>query len=178
MDIIPIAPITFTEQKLNLSFHLRATNIGRSVALNSIFSVRVIIPPLSNKISEGTFSLQSYVLSEQKRACQNIVTEFLSYSTFPGRAHEANHAFTLGPKDIERGHFPESRYVMIYLVGCVDYQFSGFEGHHQTRFAYELYRLPKGKPYSMRSLLNIGEDVPLDEIVLQKTVMADTDYAD
>jgi len=61
--------------------------------------------------------------------------------------------------------------------GCVDYQFSGHDAHHQTGFSYQVYRTEIGHGNATFAIL-IGEDVPMERLLLVKTIVGRGDYAD
>jgi hypothetical protein len=174
VDVSLRGPLTFSDQGGNLGpFHIVAKNVGRSVAVHATFNTKVVIPPLGGNV-------WAQVLAEQTRVCQNIHSEFMSYAVFPNDVYSLDNSFGLNQEELERGRLvgPGFRtdFVQIYLVGCVDYQFSGQDAHHQTRFIYEVIRTEAEHPGTFG--IHIGQDVPLERLMLQKMIVGRGDYAD
>lgn len=119
----------------------------------------------------------SAVLAEQLQVCQNISSRFMSYAVFPGDAFPLNMTFGISPEQLERGRLMQTDFFSIYLVGCADYQFSGHDAHHQTRFVYEVHRVNTDHPHS-RLGLSIGQDVPEEHLILDKMFIGGGDNAD
>ena len=101
----------------------------------------------------------------------------MSYALFPDRSFIQEIGFGLGPQELEMGRWGESKFIQIYFVGCADYQFSGHDAHHQTRFSYQVHRIEIGHGNATFAI-QIGEDVPIERLVLRKTIMGRGDYAD
>ena len=172
VEVRLIGPLAFNEQGTNLNCRFIAKNVGRSVAVNATINAKVVIPSLGGDVYR-------YVFAEQSQVCQNVNSGFMSYAIFPDATFISDIGFGIGPEDLERGRLAgddfRTDFFQIYLVGCVDYQFSGHDIHHQTRFIYEVYRTD---PAGVRLALSIGQDVPLERLALYKTIIGRGDYAD
>lgn len=105
----------------------------------------------------------------------------MSYAIFPESNYVLDMGFGIGPDDLERGRLAgadfRTDFFSIYFVGCVDYQFSGHESHHQTRFIYEVHRTDVNNP-NIWLALSIGQDIPVAALVLHKMIIGRGDYAD
>ncbi|MGB7925416.1 MAG: hypothetical protein WCF57_19415 [Pyrinomonadaceae bacterium] len=163
-------PLTFTDQHVKLAFRFVAKNVGRSVAVNTTINVKLVIPMLGENRDAV-----AEVLREQWKVCQTVRSQFMAYAVFPSDTYEIQYGFALGRQDAERGRLANTKLMMMYLVGCVDYQFPGHDRHHQTRFAYEIMRINPANRST--SILEIGEDVPLNSLIMRKMFMGG-DYAD
>lgn len=168
VDIGIISPLTFDEQGGHLTFAISATNIGRSVALGATINPRIVPMRMNNETWQNVFD-------EQTQTCQNINSRFMSYAIFPDQSYGVEHTFgfTVPEETIFTGG---SDFFSLYLVGCVDYQFSGHDAHHQTRFIYEIHATPAENPRIILALTN-NQDVPIERLLLQKSFMGG-DYAD
>ena len=170
VDVVLISPLTFTEQGGNVTFLITAKNVGRSVAVNASINAAVIVPVLGGNVWDS-------VLAEQTRLCQNIHSEFMSYAIFPDGVYGLNSGFGISPQDLDRGRLMDTDFIQIYLVGCADYQFSGHEAHHQTRFIYEVHRTDPAHPGIRLGIIR-GQDTPLERLILDKMIVGRGDYAD
>jgi hypothetical protein len=165
-------PLTFTDGNMELPFRLVAKNVGRSVAVNATINAKVVIPRLGPNCD-----LYAEVLAEQQKVCQNVKSRFNSYTIFPDGVYELGMAFNVGLQEVENGRLPKTNFITAYLVGCVDYKFPGHEAHHQTRFACEVLRAHSENP-NIKLSLEIGQDVPLERLILRKLFISGGDYAD
>lgn len=170
VDIELISPLTFDEQGGYLTFRIFAKNVGRSLAINATVNTKIVIPIFSGELS-------GQVIAEQLRVCQTVDSRFMSYAVFPEQTFVSDRGFRLGQQELEQSRIMNTDAVEIYLVGCVDYQFSGHEAHHQTRFVYQVQRAEAADPGHLL-LVRIGQDVPMDRLVLQKLYVGRGDYAD
>lgn len=162
-------PLTFNDQGASVRFMIIAKNVGRSVAVNVTINAEVVIPRMGGDIWAA-------VIAEQMRVCQNIRSEFMSYAVFPEEVYPCDITFGISPEQLEQGRYDESNVISLYVVGCVDYQVSGHEAHHQTRFVYEIHRTVDKSDRLFAVIL--GEDVPLERLILQKMFVRSGDYAD
>jgi hypothetical protein len=168
VDVSIIGPLTFNEQGGNITFRIVAENVGRSIALNATVHAKMIIPDFDGDLFRE-------VLAEQLRVCKEAHSRFMAYAVFPGRKSVSDWSFGLGPAELERGCIATSNFFHLYIVGCVDYQFSGHDTHHQTRFIYGVNRTDKsGRPLA----LSMENDIPLEHLFLQKFILGESDYAD
>jgi hypothetical protein len=169
-SVRPVSPLTFGDQgSMSLTLSLTARNVGRSVAVNVTINARIIVAKF--------LSAQQQIIDEQRLVCRSVFTEVLSYVVFPEEAHTAPISFNLDGRTLEKGRSPNTHIIDLFLVGCVDYQFSGHDRHHQTRFAYEIRRKTVDFPKSI-GVIMIGESVPLEHVYLQKSFIGGCDYAD
>ncbi len=167
VDIGIISPLTFNEQGGHLTFRISTINIGRSVALNATINPAIFAQRPESGMLENVHNAQA-------QACQSIDSRFMSYAMFPNQPYTVEHTF--GFTVPERTEAIGSDFFMLYLVGCIDYQFSGHDVHHQTRFIYEIHATPAENPRDILALAN-NQDVPIERLLLQKSFMGG-DYAD
>ena len=167
--VMMTTPLTFNGGAIDrLGCVIVARNVGRSVAINATINAEFFIPP-RNAWEE--------VLAKQAEMCQNVRHEVLSYTIFPEKDQGLRMSRNLNQQEVEAGRMGQY-YVGIYLVGCVDYQLSGHDTHHQTRFVYELRNGDAPDVFGNDRYIGIGHNVPLESLVLRKPIFSGGDYAD
>jgi hypothetical protein len=171
VDVAPNGPITFNDEGgVHLSVRFMVKNIGRSVAVGMTLNVTAFIPKWREDMNAHEEAIE-----RQKEVCGKIDTSFMAYTLFPERHHVIDWSFGLGKQDVEDGRLAGGNHILIYLVGCVDYQFSGQTDHHQTGFIYDAHRFDPTMPYA-RFLIEVGKVVPPEGFVLDKSFLGG-DYA-
>lgn len=157
VDVAFSSPLTFNDDGGGqFALEITARNVGRSVAVNVTANAGTVVPRMGDPWAN--------IIAEQTKVCQNINSEF--YAVFPEQSHPVVINFLLSPQGLERGRMEEANFIQLYLVGCVDYQFSGYEAHHQTRFIYQVFRSTTEHPKKPKLIL-LGGDVPMKRIILE-----------
>jgi len=163
VDVLLTTALTFDEHGGHLTVKFDVQNIGRSVAVNMTVNAKLVVPRFEGDIFRA-------VMAEQSQVCQSINSKIMSYAIFPERKFVQGIQFTITPDEIEQGRVGPSNYFVLYVVGCVDYQFGGHDTHHQTRFNYQVLR--------KQGALNRLENTPLESLFLQHMIAGGGDYAD
>lgn len=114
-------------------------------------------------------------IERQKKVCENVNSGFMAYSVFPGEAYIQPWNFGLSTKEIESGRIASSKFISLFLVGCVDYRFGDEPAHHQTGFIYEVHALDPNNPKIVLAM-RIDQDTPAERLAIIKSVMGG-DYA-
>jgi hypothetical protein len=164
-DISLASPLTFDSQGGHLTFKVAVKNVGRSVAVNMTINAKMVIPNPAQDI-------YGIVATEHAYVCRGINSEIASYALFPERSHIQEISFGLVPQEMEQGRLGGSAFFYLFFVGCVDYQFSGHEGHHQTGFSYQVINTGGGN-----IAVRVGENVSREHLSLYKPVAGKGDYA-
>lgn len=165
------SPLAFTEEGASVSVRFTIINVGHSVAVNATLEPRIHIQAWGDGV------IWANVLKAHDELCANV-HGILPTVLFPNDPpFIQDYIFSIPQSELEKGRVAGSDLIHPYVMGCVDYQFSGHEAHHQTRFLYEIHRLDASQPNGSLIIL-IGQDVPPTKLVLQKPVIGASDYAD
>ncbi len=117
-------------------------------------------------------------LAQRKEICSNINPYYPSYTIFPDETIVLKQTFGVGRGYFEQGRLKSTDFVTLYIIGCVDYQFSNQSAHHQTGFVYHVYRFDPRQGPVVHYALRIGVDVPASELFFEKNIIGGSgDYA-
>lgn len=169
VDAVLNSPLTFDDQGGHLGFVIAARNIGRSVAINATINAEIVIPAFV-----GNF--WATVIEKQKRLCKNVRSDVMAYAIFPEHHYSSDITFGIPQEDISGGKIGESNIIQMYIVGCVDYQFSGHEQHHQTGFVWEIMHTNADQITSPLPI-DSSQNYPLEHLVLRKMIVGGGEYA-
>ena len=168
VDVESVGPLTF-DNSCTFDVQLIAKNVGRSVAVNATVTLMTFVPPLVENFDTITGDdMWAEVVAKQTERCKNINSKFMSFILFPDREYSRSQGLAIRKEDFGHGQVsPE--FIRFYILGCADYQVSGHERHHQTRFIYEV-------------LINVvggyGGVMPIEKLTLKKPSRDGADYAD
>jgi hypothetical protein len=168
VDVAPVGPLVFIDGGVSLPVRFTVKNVGRSVATRAMIISELYIPKLEGEIDK-------IVIEQRKKLCEKLNLSFGTHTIFPNDTVMQDVTFNMNRQAVESVRFKyvdgdrvvSTDFLSIYIIGCVDYQFSDQSTHHQTGFIYEIKRLNPtipGIPLGM----SIGQDVPANELVLNK----------
>ena len=141
-----VTPLTFNREGLRITVRFLLKNVGNSPALKTIVSARL----------ESTWD-RTEILAKWKAVCTKLAEDsatslpnLIGMSLFPGEYFQYDMTFTMTPQGIAASLDPKAnQFLNLTIMGCADYQFSFADGHHQTRFLYDVKRYSASDPFLM-----------------------------
>lgn len=136
---VSIAGPIWYDAKNNGAIHVpistMVTNVGKSPALN--VKVRTHIH-LKKKEGYKPPSLEQDQI-DLSNELKNDTLDFLEEIIFPGDSLSSAFSEMVSHETLEAAT-DSHKFLLMYVVGCVDYRFVGAEDHHQTWFLYDVRR--------------------------------------
>jgi hypothetical protein len=146
-------PLQFTSNGASLAFKYTLSNAGRTPAI--FVNIQSKLRPI--QLTTYTGADFTNLLIDQCRPTPQMQDSTISFPgdprlpVFPGDSALGVQMPQIGTKDLEAGwkaseaeHHALPGESPIALIVCVDYQFNFKQGHHQSRYAFQL-----GKPLSV-----------------------------
>jgi hypothetical protein len=133
-DLKIVARLYFAQGGAHLPLEFELKNTGNSPALFVHIEARMF--PL-HKETIDIVAMQKQV--REKAQAQEWRKHESGMAIFPGDVRPEKKIVSVSKEELEKGSFERSdglRGVNLVLVGCVDYEFSFEQGHHQTGFVY------------------------------------------
>jgi hypothetical protein len=167
----PESPITFDNEQMRLNLGVHLKNVGHAVATNVVIAYE---PFLTDDPFHKVLSRQKTLCDKTKKDTIGMNSGRLEITLFPSAE---DRSLFIGPDismrkimsnlvDTHNPSFHDKVFGPVYLVGCVDYQYTASPIHHQTQFAYEIGRIRTNPPAKIPGLIIVGEDVPVGEVVI------------
>lgn len=173
--LIPESPLAFSSDQLQFNLRVHLKNVGHAVATNVVIDHVAFLTP-------DPFHV---VLSRQKALCEKTAEDTtgmnngrLEMTLFPGSedtslfigSNISMHEIMSNLIDTHNPNFHDKVFGPVYLVGCVDYQYSASPTHHQTRFAYQIGRVLPNFPPDVPALIKVGESVPTENVGMNRWI--------
>lgn len=167
VDVELEGPLTLVNDNWTFDVQLTAKNVGRSVAVNANITIETFIPKHSKKSPTVTGDdVWNEVIAKQNEICEKVDSQFMSFTIFPNRKYpRRKRTLSIRRDDFARQDVSSEKR-RFYLIGRADYQFSGYEPHHQTRFVYEIF---------VNVLEVSGRVIPIEKVELMKATRAGGD---
>jgi len=123
---------------MRFSFYFSLQNAGHSPAM--LISTKAVV------VAD---SLNSDLLVEQRKLCEPLRLlprdrKTTDFSQFPGQDIAIGQNIYLFWQDIGNIQPSDNPHIWPALVGCVDYQFSSGDEHHQSGFIYDIMQIEPG----------------------------------
>jgi hypothetical protein len=174
IDVAIAGPLKYDQNRsarVALRFNVR--NIGHSPAANVWIEAKTCL--------DG----ENDPTAEQKVVCEGFRNRgrgahALGYMVFPGE--NLTYDVEIGvereqiKKTLEKFGATGREWFLPYVVGCVDYQFTFEEGHHQTGFIASLYRTTPDNPNSRKIFFVDEGEIPTERLRLDRVFFGG--YAD
>jgi hypothetical protein len=158
----------------NFTFRATVTNVGKSVAKN----VWIFPKLFADRIGEP-----HEVIKRGEAFCKNLPPSYFQRTDiFAGDEFTQNEGVSVGKAEVlsQSMAYPEEptrKFVKLYLVGCVDYQFSFGAKHHQTGFNYTVNSIfdPRDPSHKMANGMpiigefEVGKNATAKEIWIVKS---------
>jgi hypothetical protein len=145
------------------NFSINIKNVGHSVATQINVQSQLIAPHWQNGYSDVVKDeLQKFclTLAQQEDASHDSNTIL-----FPDESYAAGNGSSVLVDNDHINHGEQGDFIVLALVGCVDYQFSSSAKHHQTTFVYEFFRaqdrlrwFPIGENHAPKDILAIRNE--------------------
>jgi hypothetical protein len=172
VEAVAASPFTFNSGPLivadnntaQLVVRFIVTNTGQSPANGAIVKAEIIFPKPEGTITDS--------LKRQREMCRERGNRRDQVTIF-NKPETVDITFLLSIDKMIAQYAREKRkWAKPVLVGCVDYLVDGTS--HQTGFIYDILRLGAGG--QSQRVINIGENVPIDQILFLKSSFGG-DYA-
>ncbi|HEV7673268.1 MAG TPA: hypothetical protein VGQ12_01930 [Candidatus Angelobacter sp.] len=132
-----VTPLTFDSDGLNITVRFLLKNVGNSPAM------KVVVHPTLDYHWD-----KSAILARLKALCWSLMDgsapslqSLVGFTLFPGDSTPDDFTFRMTHNEIAASvDTSAKKFIQLTIMGCVDYQFSFAEGHHQTPFIYDIKR--------------------------------------
>jgi hypothetical protein len=167
VTVVPDGPLRCGNDSANVTFKVTMKNTGSSVATDVLVYGKLF--PLRG---DPTTEIDKRQCALCDKPAPWVI--FSGFYVFPGEQREWGMGTSTPITDIESEWIfypedPSRKFISLYLVGCIDYRLSFSKEQHQTRFAYQLSRLPSaGGPVDIHDFgsFEVGKDVPCERLWL------------
>jgi hypothetical protein len=164
VDAVAAETLTFGQGGAKTLIKFTLKNLGHSPAqyVNLHFS------PYTGSL-HGAYTKRQEVCNRMRKLPNNAD---LRDTIFPGESIQQHSPFVIQKAEVDRAtqRFPERAVILLFVVGCVDYQLSFAEGHHQTGFVFNFLRFDSERSNGWITIDPDKGIVPTNQIGLERVI--------